>query len=335
MRILLCSNWFAPSIGGVETVSKILAEEWTRNGHTVTIVTGTPGPEFVGPYKVIRNPSRAELRKLGDEADIIHQNLMSLRTLLPLILCRKPIVMTHQSWLRRNDGSRGLENYMKLLALRVATNVSISKAIAAELPVQSTVIGNPFEAKEFETLRDRSRTRDIVFLGRLVSDKGCDLLVKAVGLLKQRGHAPTVTMIGDGPEMAALKTLAAEQGVAEQFEFLGSVREGRGEIVAQHRVMAVPSLWAEPFGIVACEGIASGCAVVASEKGGLMEAVGPCGLPFPNGNFQALADALERALYEPGLREKLVANGPEHLKNFQGSHVAALYIDLFRTLLPR
>jgi glycogen(starch) synthase len=333
MRILLCSHWFSPSFGGVETISKILAEEFTRAGATVTVVTNTPGPEEDLVYTVVRQPSHTKLRGLARDSDVILQNLISLRTLISLIPSRKPIVVTHQSWLRRTDGTRGLENYAKLLALRACHNVSISKAIAKSLPVDSVVIGNPFEAKAFEGRRDAPRDRDIVFLGRLVSDKGCDLLLQALAELKPKGLTPSLTVIGDGPEMSTLKALAVELGLTAQVEFLGAVQEGRGEIVARHRIMAVPSVWAEPFGVVALEGVASGCALVSSSQGGLPDAVGPCGLYFPNGDVKALASALEQVLTDPALRANLISAGPEHLEKFQPASIAARYLDLFRGLM--
>jgi len=334
MRILICSRWFLPSFGGVETVSKILAEEFTRAGAQVSVVTNTPGPDMLVPYRVIRRPSRKALRRVAQDSDVIFQNLISLRTLVPLILSRKPIVVTHQSWLRRTDGRRGLENHLKLLALRACHNVSISKAIAASLPVQSVVIGNPFDTREFEGLHDKPRDRDIVFLGRLVSDKGCDLLLRAMGELKTKNLSPSLTVIGDGPEMPALKALTTELGLNAQVEFLGAVQEGRGQIVARHRIFAIPSLFAEPFGVVALEGVASGCAIVASSEGGLPDAVGPCGLYFANGDAKGLSVALERTLTDATLRDKLVSGGRMHLQNFQPEVIAGRYLDLFRSLLP-
>jgi glycogen(starch) synthase len=333
MRILLCSHWFFPSVGGVETISKILAEEFVRSGTSVTVVTNTPGPEMDVPYSVVRRPSRKALRLLAQESDVIFQNLISLRTLVSLIFSRKPIVVTHQSWMRRTDGKRGLENYAKLLAVRVCHNVSISKAIAASLPVSSMVIGNPFEAQAFAGLLDTPRDKDIVFLGRLVSDKGCDLLLRALAVLKGKNLFPSLTVIGDGPEMATLRALTVELELSEQVEFLGALQEGRGEIVARHHIMAIPSVWAEPFGVVALEGVASGCAIVASSQGGLPDAGGPCGLYFPNGDVMALAEALEKVLTDAALREELVAKGPGHLKEFQPAVIAGRYLDLFRGLL--
>jgi glycogen synthase len=333
MRILVCSHWFAPSLGGVETVSRILAEEFTSVGAEVSVVTNSLGSEMDVPYRVLRRPAAATLRQVAAESDVIFQNLISLRTLISLVPSRKPIVVTHQSWLRRANGQRGLENHLKLLALRVCHNVAISKAIAAALPVRSTVIGNPFDPREFEGLRDRPRDRDIVFLGRLVSDKGCDLLLHALAELKTRGLLPSLTVIGDGPEMPALKALAAKLGVDAQVEFQGAVREGRGQIVARHRVFAIPSIWAEPFGVVALEGVASGCAIVASEQGGLPDAAGPCGIYFPNGDAKGLALALERTLTDDALHADLVAQGPKHLRSFLPEVIAGRYLDLFRSVL--
>jgi glycogen synthase len=333
MRILLCSHWFFPSFGGVETVSKILADEFSRAGQKVSVVTNTAGPEIRDPYQVFRLPSAKALRRLARESDVIFQNLISLRTLTSLILSRKPIVVTHQSWLRRTDGRRGLENHLKLLALRACHNVSISEAIAASLPVPSVVIGNPFDAREFEGLTDLPRDRDIVFLGRLVSDKGCDLLLYALAELKTKGLLPSLTVIGDGPEMPALKTLAAELRLNAQVEFLGAVRAGRGQIVARHRIFAIPSIFAEPFGVVALEAVASGCAVVASAEGGLPDAVGPCGVYFPNGNVGGLALALEQTLTDTALCRRLVSGGSAHLRKFQPEVIAGRYLDLFRSLL--
>jgi len=339
LKILLCSYWFYPSFGGVETVSKILAEEFVKAGATVTVVTDTPadssdlpGESTLG-YSVVRRPSRKQLQALAKQSDVILQNMISLRFLASAIFSGKPIFILHQSWMRRNSGKRGPENYAKLFFTLMCRNVAISRAIAASLPKKSTIIGNPFESSEFEVLRQQPKDKDIVFMGRLVSDKGCDLLITALADLKSRGLTPSVTVIGDGPEAGPLKASAVQLGIADQIEFTGALREGRGELVARHKIMAVPSTWAEPFGIVALEGIASGCAIVASENGGLTDSVGPCGLFFPNGDADKLSAALQRLLQEPTLRDELLAKGPEHLKAFQPASVAGRFLDLFRTAI--
>lgn len=335
MRILFCSYVFPPSIGGIETVSRILAEEFCKLGSTVTVVTHTPGEEVDAAYNVLRHPTLKKLRELAGNSDIIFQSNISLKTLLPLFISRKPIVIAHHGRIVRVSGRRGWQDYLKRSLLYRCTNIAVSKMVAADLPVKSIVIEDPFEPGEFADPGDAAREKDIVFLGRLVSDKGCDLALRALALLKKEGLHPSFTVIGDGPELPVLKRLTAELGLAEQVEFLGTIREGRGKIVARHKIMVVPSIWEEPFGVVALEGIAAGCAVVASRGGGLSEAVGPCGILFPNGDVDALASALKDVITDASLRDKLISEKDRHLEHFQPEIVAKRYLEVFESVLQR
>lgn len=333
MRILFCSYVFPPSVGGIETVSRILAEEFSRLGSSVTVVTSTAGEQAGTAYEVVRRPSIRKLWKLADNADVIFQSNISLKTLLPLFLSRKPIVITHHGTVTRANNRRGWREYFKLSLLRFCHNVSISKAVANALPIESTVIGNPFEREEFTQSGTTGRNKDIVFLGRLVSDKGCELALRALAILKADGIFPTLTIIGGGPELSALKRLTSELGLSSQVTFRGAMRDGRGREVAQHKIMVVPSTWEEPFGVVALEGIAAGCAIVASKSGGLPEAVGPCGVLFPNRDVEALASALKELLVNDELREKLTSQSERHLAQFQPETVARRYLGVFESVV--
>jgi glycosyltransferase involved in cell wall biosynthesis len=100
----------------------------------------------------------------------------------------------------------------------------------------------------------------------------------------------------------------------------------------QHQILVVPSKYDEPFGVVALEGIACGCAVIGSNGGGLPEAIGPSGITFPNADIGALENAMERLLTRPEERERLIAAGPKHLTQFQPRLVAQRYRELFDTV---
>lgn len=334
MRILFCSHLFPPSVGGLETVSALLAEQFGRLGATVTVVTQTPGDDGERDhYRLVRRPSLLKLCGLARKSDIVFQSNISLRTVLPLLFCGKPIVIIHHGISARTDGSLGWQDRMKRAVFPCCVNLAISKAVADELAVNSTVVGNPFEAGEFRDAGDSARDKDIVFLGRLVSDKGCDVALRAVAILKNEGTCARFTVIGDGPEMPKLQRLSAELGIADQMDFLGIIREGRGRELARHKIMVIPSTWAEPFGVVALEGLAAGCVLAASNTGGLPEAVGRCGLLFPRGDPEALAAALRRLLTDGSLREALLAARCSHLVRFQPENVARRYIEIFESVL--
>ncbi len=225
---------------------------------------------------------------------------------------------------------------MKRLLLRFAHSISISRAVAASLPVKSRVIPNPYDAALFQVSDFVTRSEDMVALGRLVSDKGFDLLVEALGLLAQEGCRPKLTIIGEGPEKHALIQLAKELRVDGQITFLGAMTGAElAQELNRYRIAVIPSRWKEPFGIVALEEIACGCVAVGSQGGGLSDAIGPCGTTFPNLDTKALAQALSRLLKTPGLLPQYRQPAEEHLRKHQPSTVAIQYLDLFRQLKSR
>jgi glycosyltransferase involved in cell wall biosynthesis len=170
------------------------------------------------------------------------------------------------------------------------------------------------------------RDRDLVFVGRLVSDKGADLLLEALARLAGDGLRPLLEIVGGGPEEAALRAQARQLGIEAQVEFLG-IRTGAElvHLLNAHRILVVPSRYHEPFGIVALEGIACGCVVVGSEGGGLKEAIGPCGPTFPNGDVAALAARLAELLTEPGRLEDYRRQAARHLDAHTGARTANAY----------
>ncbi len=336
MRILLATHFFYPNIGGLETVARVLADEFTALGHQVVVVTQSPRPdgealdkaEFA--YPVVRCPGRKELLKLVRWSEVYFQNNISLRTLWPLLIANRPWIVSHQTWLTRVNGRTGWEDILKKQLIRFGAPIAISRAVAAPLPVPATLIGNPYQDKLFRLLPDVERAKDIVFLARLVSDKGGDLTLEALARMRLHGLTPRLTVVGDGPERATLEAMAQRLGVASQVTFLGiQTGETLVRILNEHRIMVVPSLLAEPFGVVALEGIACGCTIVGSEGGGLPDAIGPCGVLFPNGDADALADQLGRVLIDGDLRDRLRAGAAEHLAAHSPQRIAAKYLEMF------
>ena len=332
MKILIASHYFAPSIGGIETVSRLLAEEFIKAGHETRVVTQSAGETKMN-FPVLRRPSAVALIRALAWCDLFFQNNISLRTLWPALFFHRPVVVTHQTWIRQGHEAADWAAKLKLLALRRTRSVAISHAIARQLPVPAIVIGNPYDDQTFVNLGAAARERELIYVGRLVSDKGVDLLLTALSILLSSGTAVRLTVVGDGPERAALERQARELQLHHTVEFVGS--QSGAELAGtlnRHRILVVPSRWPEPFGIVALEAIACGCVVVGSDQGGLPEAIGPCGMTFPNGNVEALARVLGELLASPAQCEELLAHAPAHLGRFTRATVARAYLELFESL---
>jgi glycosyltransferase involved in cell wall biosynthesis len=142
---------------------------------------------------------------------------------------------------------------------------------------------------------------------------------------------PQLTIIGNGPEEPKLRQQAKDLNIDGQIEFAG-LKTGLelARILNEHRIMVIPTRCKEGFGIVALEGIACGCVAVGSEGAGLIDAIGPCGVTFPNGNGEELARVLGDLLASPEKLEDLKARASTHLARHKKEDVARAYLEVFR-----
>ena len=332
MNILFTSHRFHPDIGGIEGISLILAASFAAAGHRVCVVTKSiasgSGSVQEYPFSLLRRPSARELVDAYRWADVVFQNNLEVRQLWPAPFFRKPLVIGLQTWIRAVDGSRSALHQCKRAALRSASAVvACSEAVRADSCEGAIVIGNPYKNQLFSERPAVDRQQAIVFLGRLVSDKGVDLLLNAYAAL-QRPDWP-LTIIGSGPEQQALMALADSLGVNASVRFVGSLQ---GDALAlalnAHELMVVPSRWREPFGVVVLEGQACGCVVLASDGGGLPDAVGTAGMLFRRGDQADLTAKLRLLIEDADLRASLRAAAPGHLAHFHEDVVSAQYLQV-------
>ena len=180
-----------------------------------------------------------------------------------------------------------------------------------------TIIANPVNVGKFATAAHRA-TRDaahphIVFLGRLVPRKGAQLLLDALDYGERHGMFPMpglhVTIAGDGPLMDDCVQRAAR--LRTPVQFVGTVDEGKADLLASADVAVFPAIGGETFGIVLPEAIASGAGVtLAGDNPGYrwtmrgdedaLFSVGP-------DHARVLAERIERALTDAPWARRLHA----------------------------
>jgi glycosyltransferase involved in cell wall biosynthesis len=149
--------------------------------------------------------------------------------------------------------------------------------------------------------------RRVVFAGRLVRPKGVEVLLRAA-----RAVDGEFVICGSGRRLDALRRLAARLGVEQRVSFAGWLSpEQLARELAEASVVALPSLWPEPFGLVGIEALAAGRPVVASATGGVEDWLddGRTGLCVPAGDEHALAAALNELLDDPERQREMGAAG--------------------------
>jgi glycogen synthase len=335
MKVLIFAPSFYPTVGGLETIILTLAYAFVDLGHEVKLISQTAATdEKQFPFEVIRKPKNLNVLRLMSWCDVYFHGCISLKGMWPLLFVPRPLVLSHHTWYRRDNGSMGWQDFLKQLVTHFATNISVSHAIANTISVESTVIPNSYQDDIFHEVSEIVRNQDLVFLGRLVSDKGTNLLISALAQLKARGLTPNLTIIGSGPEQVNLEKQARELDVGDQVNFAGvKLNRELAELLNAHKIMVVPSLWEEPFGIVALEGIACGCVIVGSSGGGLKDAIGDCGVTFPNGNVDLLTDALFDLLSRPEQLETYRQYAASHLARHSSKAVADEYLKVLEAII--
>lgn len=387
-KLLIYSHVFAPSVGGVESVTMTLAEGlagWVKTHPEedieVTVVTQTAAAGMDDsrlPFHIVRRPGLRDLIRLIGRVDAVH---LAGPALLPLGLAwmlRKPTVLEHHGYqsicpngllifqpdhsicpghfmarhyskcVRCNAEKWGrIKSFQNLvltfprrwLAKRVTANVAPSQHIGKRACLPRTTLiyhGVPNAAPTVKPFEDLSkRPPCFAFVGRLVEEKGVEVLLRAASKLSQDASDFRLAIVGDGPEKDRLESLAVELGIGDRTEFLGTVRSNMISSVLQDvRAIVMPSTWEDVAPLVAIEQMLQGRLVIASDIGGLGETVNGFGLKFPVGDSGALASCMRQVLDDPNLSRQLGKQAQENAQTaFAETRMVEEHLTLYLTLI--
>jgi glycosyltransferase involved in cell wall biosynthesis len=180
-------------------------------------------------------------------------------------------------------------------------------------------------------------TGKIVFVGRLTDVKGGKYLIQAIPKAARRlNRNLTLTVAGDGPERPVLEETAQRLGVA--VEFAGWVDTGQKlELLRSADLLAVPSVWPEPFGLVGIEAGWLGVPAVGYAVGGIPDwlIAGESGEVAPGDppTVDGLAEAMVRALASPEHYARLCQGAWKLAQRFTIEHHLAQLEPIFRAIL--
>ena len=173
-----------------------------------------------------------------------------------------------------------------------------------------------------------SRSVDVLFLGRMTELKGPALLLDALKRTSRvLGRRVSIVMAGEGPLRERLRDSSAET-VGLDAAFPGWVGpRARTELFGRTAVLAVPSVWPEPFGLVGLEAAAFGIPSVAFDVGGIREWLTDDvnGRLIPAGDTAAMSDAITTLLRDPLERARLGAGAHAAVARFSpDAHLSKL-----------
>jgi len=166
---------------------------------------------------------------------------------------------------------------------------------------QNAVIYNGVDPKvpsnaDNRVRRDPEPSLRFLFVGRIIPEKGIDVLLDALLHARQKTRRSLrLSIVGNGPETYTDELRKRHDALASDVDWLGRLSsEEIDKLYMTHDVAVVPSTWEEPFGLVALEAMAAGLPVIATQSGGLTEIVRPHfnGALVPRNNAVALGEAL-------------------------------------------
>ncbi|MGV1034801.1 MAG: glycosyltransferase family 4 protein [Microbacteriaceae bacterium] len=173
-------------------------------------------------------------------------------------------------------------------------------------------------------------------MGRLSPEKGFPVLLTAWSVIHERFPEATLVIAGDGQYRRALEHFSSHLGISDVVELPGrlSAEQLHAEQAKSH-VVVVPSLWQEPFGLVAAEALMAGRPVIASRAGALVDIVRhrETGLLFNLGDIPELVASLVHLIENPDLTLEYGSRARvDALERFHHDRCVAEYVALYEEI---
>jgi phosphatidylinositol alpha-mannosyltransferase len=364
MRIGIVTEYFYPTLGGVQEHVYHFAREARRQGHTATVITSrvedlpfAPEPQGVDVIRLGRSMALEANGSVGrvtvglnvgqqlskllvkGRFDVVHVHA-PLTPVLPMLAIRRtelPVVATYHTNFKRSRLMATFQGACQSIVDRIDANVAVSdvciRALKPYVAGKFQIVPNGVDCSYFASGRRQGWAkgeRNILFIGRLETRCGLDRVFRAWPMLAGRANARLI-VLGDGPDRARLEAMAKEFDVPATF--FGAIREKRPDFFASADLLVCPTTIAS-FGITLLEGMAAGLPIVASDIDGFREILthGQEGLLVDTDNPEVLSDALADLLNNPDRRRQLGEAGRKTAARYDWPVVTEQILNVYRSV---
>ena len=352
MKILHVGKYYHPFSGGMESVVKNLCEGLYQKGHDVTVLCSSTtlkgSDEIINGVRVVRlartgilfgqnlNPTMiGNLHKLARECDLVHVHCPNpLAEMMALTLPSSiPLVATyHSDIVRQKVLLKFYRSFFKKFLNRTQkvfvptqNHVDFSQFLP-EYGAKCEIIpfgikDSPFQTNEGNLTFAREFRKDFgpyaLFVGRLVSYKGIEVLIEAAKSFDQK-----VVIVGEGPLKISLEKKIRQLGLQDRVILMGKIQNDKQFVGLYHGcdMLVLPSITPnENFGIVQLEAMACSKPVVTTNLKSGVPAVGESGktcLIVEPGNVAELANAMSMIFNNKELKYKMGRAARVRFENF-------------------
>lgn len=205
-------------------------------------------------------------------------------------------------------------------------------------PQKISVIYPGIDLNRFTYTAPRKEMRQLLFVGRLVAEKGIWTIWEAFVQLKKKYPQLRLTLCGAGPEKGLLLQKISQTKLQGSVSLISTPYHDMDKLYKQADLLLMPSqttrFWQEQFGMVLVEALASGVPIVASSSGAILEVVGDAGVVIPEKNSQALVAAVEQLQRSFTKRRDLSLRGRKRAeKLFAAPKTARALLQLYQRVL--
>jgi spore coat protein SA len=203
------------------------------------------------------------------------------------------------------------------------------------------VVYNGADANKFRPVnREATSTPTVIFTGRLVHYKGVHVLLEAMRMLEGAGSRVKCKILGGsafGKSRPTRYIRNLHRLAPSNTELTGyTVGNALADALRKADIFCCPSIWDDPFPLAPLEAMATGLPVVASQTGGIREALAHGGgILVPPNNPQALAAAIEKLVKDATYRQELGAQARNSFRNhFLWNNIRGQYEQVIQGLRP-